>query len=286
MTAIAARQVTKAFGDVVAVDGASLDVERGEVIGLVGANGAGKTTLIKVILGLLAPDSGTVELAGGPPSRRTRRRVGYVPQGLGLWTDLTLPEHLSLSGDVYGHRPSGIRDGGLEAVAADLIGALPLGLRRRAAFEVALAHDPEVVILDEPTSGVDPLGRSRLWETIRGVADAGAGVLVSTHYLDEASRCDRIVLLVDGQVVAQGAADELAADREAVQVTSNQWEQAWQRLEAADLAVLPAGRRLRVSGADGDEVRAALGDLDAEVALAPATLEEVFLEVTARRRDG
>ncbi|MDX1658416.1 MAG: ABC transporter ATP-binding protein [Nitriliruptorales bacterium] len=286
MTAITARQVTKTFGAVVAVDRASLDVEPGEVVGLVGANGAGKTTLIKVILGLLAPDGGTVALAGAPPSRRTRRRVGYVPQGLGLWTDLTLPEHLSLSGDVYGHDRRDLRDAALEASAAEVVGALPLGLRRRAAFEVALAHDPDVVILDEPTSGVDPLARSRLWETIRSVADHGAGVLVSTHYLDEASRCDRIVLLADGKVVAHGAADALAADRHAVQVASDQWEQAWQRLEAADLAVLPAGRRLRVSGARVDEVRAALGDLDAEVTLAPATLEEVFLEVTARSGDG
>lgn len=280
MSVLVADRVSRTFGEVVAVDDASLEVAAGEVVGLVGANGAGKTTLIRILLGLLAPDRGAVRLAGGVPSRATRRKVGYVPQGLGLWADLSLREHLALSGEVYGHDHRDIDDAGLAAVADRPIGALPLGLRRRAAFTVALAHTPQVVVLDEPTSGVDPLARSRLWGTIAEVADSGAGVLVSTHYLDEATRCDRIVLLSDGRVVADGAVDELIAGRRTVLVSTGAWQDAWQRLEDGGLDVLPAGRDLRVAGADSIHVRDVLNGLDAEVREVDATLEEVFLEVT------
>lgn len=280
MSVLVADRVTRTFGDVVAVDDASLDVDAGEVVGLIGANGAGKTTLIRLLLGLIAPDRGTVRLAGGLPSRSTRRRIGYVPQGLGLWTDLSLRQHLTLSGDVYGHDHRSVDDAGLAAVVDKPIGALPLGLRRRAAFAVALAHAPDVVVLDEPTSGVDPLARSRLWETIGEVANGGAGVLVSTHYLDEATRCDRIVLLADGRVVADGRVDELIADRRTVLVSTSDWGDAWQRLEDGGLAVLPAGRDLRIASADPERVRNILEGVDAQIAEVGATLEEVFLEVT------
>ena len=283
MTAIVAQDIVRTFGTgpgrVTALDGVSMSVGAGEVVGLVGANGAGKTTLIRVLLGLLAPDRGAVRLAGGRPSRETRRRVGYMPQGLGMWTDLTLGEHLELVGDVYG-LDRAEPDGSLGQHADRVIGALPLGLRRRAAFTVALAHHPEVIVLDEPTSGVDPLARSRLWETIREVAARGAGVLVSTHYLDEAARCDRVVLLSDGRLVADGGVAELTRGRTAVRVSTPSWQEAWRRLEAASLEVLPAGRELRVAAATEDDVRRALDGLECQVATVPATLDEVFQQVT------
>lgn len=282
MSAIVAENVVRTFGAATAVSDVSLTVQRREVVGLVGANGAGKTTLIRVLLGLLSPDRGAVRLAGGAPNRATRRRVGYVPQSLGLWTDLTLREHLELSRDVYGRTRAQIGDDGLARVANRPVGTLPLGLRRRAAFAVALAHDPDVIILDEPTSGVDPLARSRLWETIREVADAGAAILVSTHYLDEAARCDRVVLLAGGRVVADGTVAELTADRRTIEVSAPRWQEAWQRLEQGGLDVLPGARDLRVAGADEDEVRRLLAGLEVELSSVPATLDEVFLQVATR----
>lgn len=282
MTAVVAGRVHRSFGAVTAVSDVSLAVRAGQVVGLVGANGAGKTTLIRILLGLLPPDRGSVTLAGGPPSRTTRERVGYVPQSLGLWTDLTLREHLRLARDVYGRGRTTVDDDHLARAADRPIGTLPLGLRRRAAFVVALAHDPAVLILDEPTSGVDPLARSRLWESIHRTAEAGAAVLVSTHYLDEASRCDRVVLLAEGRVVADGTVAELTAGRVAVAVSAPRWQLAWQRLREAGLDVLPAARALRVAGADEDRIRRALDGLEARITTVPATLDEVFLQVTAR----
>ena len=157
----------------------------GEVVGLLGANGAGKTTLIRMLLGLLPATAGQVRLFGGPPSRPARRRVGYVPQTLGLYDDLTPAENLAFSAAVFGRGARATLPAGCAATGV-LVGDLPLGVQRRVAFTEALGHRPDLLILDEPTSGVDPLARARLWETIADAAQAGAGVLVTTHYMDEA----------------------------------------------------------------------------------------------------
>lgn len=284
MTSIIAREVTHRFGALTAVDRASLTVGPGEVVGLVGPNGAGKTTLIRLLLGLVTADTGEVRLAGGVPSRTTRARVGYVPQSLGLWHDLTLDEHLALVGAVYGSPPPVVEDA-LATVRDRPVGSLPLGLRRRAAFAVALSHDPEVLILDEPTSGVDPLARERLWDVVRATAGRGVATLVSTHYLDEAARCDRVVLMSAGRVVASGPVAELTTGHTAVQVRAPEWQRAWHALEAAGLQVTPAGRTLRVAEADRDVVAGLLaGAPGAEVTQVAATLEEVFLTLTDGRR--
>ncbi|MEX2627479.1 MAG: ABC transporter ATP-binding protein, partial [Ilumatobacteraceae bacterium] len=161
-----AHHLTRTFGAHVAVDDVSLTVASGEVVGLIGANGAGKTTLIRMLLGLLAPTAGEVRLVGHAPDRETRRRIGYVPQGTGLWPDLTLREHLDLAAAVYGHTRVTVDDPELRAAADEVTARLPLGLRRRAAFVIAGAHRPDVLLLDEPTSGVDPLGRAELWQLI------------------------------------------------------------------------------------------------------------------------
>ena len=277
MTLVDTRHVTKRFGALAAADDVSLQVDRGEVVGLLGANGAGKTTLIRLILGLLAPNAGTVRLLGQPPSRRLRARVGYVPQGLGLWSDLSARDHLALSAAIYGATADLDKD--IAKVADEPVGLLPLGLRRRLAFSLAVGHEPDVVILDEPTSGIDALGRARLWDRIRAVADAGAGVLVSTHYMDEAAQCDRAVLLAAGRVVAAGSVDTLTAGRWALVIRPANWERAWEALDAAGVPVLPQGRSLRVPDADAgrvDNVLATAG-IDADLSRVPATLEEVFL---------
>jgi ABC-type multidrug transport system ATPase subunit len=174
--------VTCRFGANVAVDGVSLAVGPGEIVGLIGANGAGKTTLIRMLLGLLPPSEGSVSLFGAPPDRRSRRRLGYVAQGLGLYPDLTVAENAEFVAAGFGSPPAQLPED-LAAVRDDLVGTIGLGRQRRLAFATALAHEPELLVLDEPTSGVNPLARARLWDQIHEQAERGAGVLVTTHYL-------------------------------------------------------------------------------------------------------
>jgi ABC-2 type transport system ATP-binding protein/ribosome-dependent ATPase len=287
--------VSRRFGQFVAVDGVDLRLGRGEVVGLLGANGAGKTTLIRMLLGLLATSGGEVLLFGEAPSRRTRQRIGYVPQSLGLYDDLTPLENLAFSAAVFGtHGDTGARRARrarparpvagdlpepLRPFAGTVVGALPLGVQRTAAFAQALAHRPDLLILDEPTSGVDPLARARLWETVAVAAAAGTGVLVTTHYMDEAGECDRLMVMADGRVVAEGTAAAIIGDGRVSVVDSESWAAAFGALEAAGLPVALVGRTLRVPGAAPADVIAALGAIEARVTDAPATLEERFFQL-------
>ena len=271
-------RATKRFGSFTAVSQVDLVVEPGEIVGLLGANGAGKTTLIRMLLGLIPATEGEVALFGEPPSRRTRRRLGYVPQGLGLYDDLTAAENMEFTAAIFG--PGSGADATAVPYGQQLVGSLPLGAQRRVAFAQALSHQPDLLMLDEPTSGVDPLGRARLWETIAGAADAGAGVLVTTHYMDEAHECGRLVIMADGRVVAEGTAAEIVGSGQVVVVEAESWSAAFSALERSGLQVALAGRGLRVPGADPAEVRRALGDLAATVRQAPATLEERFFELS------
>jgi ABC-2 type transport system ATP-binding protein/ribosome-dependent ATPase len=277
--------VSRRFGGFTAVDGVDLRLGRGEVVGLLGANGAGKTTLIRMLLGLLPATAGQVRLFGGPPSRQARRRVGYVPQTLGLYDDLTPAENLAFSAAVFGHGARATLPGWLGGYRRVLVGDLPLGVQRRVAFTEALAHRPDLLILDEPTSGVDPLARARLWETITDAARAGAGVLVTTHYMDEAGECGRLVIMAAGRVVAAGTAAQITGDARVSVVETGSWAAAFAALEAAGLPVALAGRVLRVPGARPADVRQALGPVAARVSEAPATLEERFFELAAAGRD-
>jgi ABC-2 type transport system ATP-binding protein len=273
-----AQGATKRFGDLVAVDGVDLTVAAGEVAGLIGANGAGKTTLIRMLLGLLLPTAGQIRLFGEPPSRRTRARLGYVPQSLGLYEDLTVAENLAFSAAAFGSAGAGL-EGELAERRDALVRDLPLGLRRRVAFAIALSHHPDLLVLDEPTSGVDPLQRARLWETIRTTASDGAGVLVTTHHLIEAEQCDRVVVLANGRVAAAGTLAEVVGDTTAAEVRTPGWEAAFTALDAAGLPVSLVGRTLRVPGADPDAVRRVLAGagVPAEVTQVPASFEETFV---------
>ena len=278
--------VSRRFGGFTAVDEVDLRLGRGEVVGLLGANGAGKTTLIRMLLGLLSATAGQVRLFGGPPSRQARQRVGYVPQTLGLYDDLTPAENLAFSAAVFGQGGRATLPGWLAGYRRVLVGDLPLGVQRRVAFTEALAHQPDLLMLDEPTSGVDPLARARLWEAITDAARAGAGVLVTTHYMDEAGECGRLVIMAAGRVVAAGTAAQITGDARVSVVETDSWAVAFAALEAAGLPVALAGRALRVPGVRPAVVRQALGSVASRVSEAPATLEERFFELATARRDG
>jgi ABC-2 type transport system ATP-binding protein len=280
MTLVTCDEVSKRFGSFTAVSGVSLAIEPGEVVGMLGANGAGKTTLIRMLLGLLRPTSGRVALFGQPPSRATRRRTGYVPQGLALYSDITVRDNLAFTEAVYGGRRTAVPEQ-LRAYAQLPAGELPLGVARRVAFAQALAHHPDLLVLDEPTSGVDPLARSRLWETIRTAATGGTGVIVTTHYLEEASECDRLLVMSSGHVVAEGTERDIVGGSRTVVVSAGDWTAALSALQAAGIrAVLSGMSSLRVPGTDAGNVTAALGDIPAQVSTEPATLEERFVELS------
>lgn len=278
MSAIKTRNITRTFGTFTAVDGVDLNVEPGEIVGLLGANGAGKTTLIKLILGLLLPSSGNVHLFDEMLSLEQRRRIGYVPQNLGLYSDLTVEQNLEFRASIFGVK----RDE--DAPNTELVRAQPLGMQRRTAFAAATQHEPELLILDEPTSGVSPLERSRLWDMIHRQAEAGTAVLVSTHYMDEAEQADRLVIMSHGSVVATGTAEQIIDEREIVEVVTKRWAEAFDALDQKGRAISLAGRAVRVLNESTSTVRDELTSIgiEAEVSSVPATLDEVLIELDSR----
>ncbi len=273
-----AEAVTCTFGSFVAVDNVSMQVGRGEVVGLLGANGAGKTTLIRMLLGLLATSSGRVEVLGGPPDREHRSRLGYLPQNLGLYSDLTVAENLRFVAGIYGVSVP-VTDAELASQADVLVGDLPLGSQRRVAFVAALSHHPEVLLLDEPTSGVDALSRALLWDRIRERSEDGVGALVTTHYMAEAQQCDRLLLMAEGRIVAQGSVADIVGRTTAVAVRTANWAAAFAALNDAGELVILDGRAVRVADGDPDELRMVLSraGIDATVESVPATIEERML---------
>lgn len=275
---------TRVFGTFTAVDRVTMSVNAGEVVGLLGANGAGKTTLIRMLLGLLAPSAGTTTLFGGPPDRRRRARMGYVPQNLGMYRDLTIRENMSFHAQAYGG--GDVLPGTLAPYADVLVGDLPLGVQRTAAFAVTLAHRPEVLVLDEPTSGVDALSRARLWDTIRAEADSGVGVLVTTHYMEEAQECDRLLLMSAGRLIAEGNEADVIGHTHAVLVETPDWPGAFAVLKDAGVPVILSGRAIRVADTDPERILSILDSahVSATARTVPATIEEKML-VLARIPD-
>lgn len=287
MKIVEARSVTRTFGSFTAVDHMDLDVSPGEIVGLLGANGAGKTTLIKMLLGLLTPTSGSIRLFGEPHSRAQRRRIGYVPQNLGLYADLTADENLEFRAEAFGvDARLGDTDAGEVAARRSLLGDLPLGVQRRIAFDAAIQHDPALLILDEPTSGVSPLARSRLWDLIHERAETGVGILVSTHYMDEAVQADRLVVMSQGRLVASGSNGEVVAGRTTVEVRTERWADAFDVLDRPDRHLRLAGRDVRILGEERNNVAAELAaaGIAAEATTVAATLEEVLIELDSPRR--
>ncbi len=220
--AIDTRDLTRRFDGFIAVDGVSFAVRRGEIFGLLGANGAGKTTLIRILCGLLAPSSGGARVAGvdvGATPRRLRRHIGYMSQRFSLYPDLTVGENLAFFASAYGIAGPKARAAigwareavGLDAPRDELVARLSGALRQRLALACSILHRPAVLFLDEPTSGVDPLSRFRFWRVVNALAAAGAAILVTTHYLDEAVYCKRLGLMHRGRLIAAGDLPSLRA---------------------------------------------------------------------------
>jgi ABC-2 type transport system ATP-binding protein len=213
--AMDAKSLTRRFGDFTAVNNVSIQVQYGEIYGLLGANGAGKTTMIKMLCGLLDPTAGSMTLAGERGQLRSpevRRRIGYMSQKFSLYDDLSIEENLDFFAGIYGV-PREEREekkrwvmafSGLEGKKDLITGSLPGGWKQRVAFGAAIMHEPEVLFLDEPTSGVDPLARRAFWRLINKLADHGTAILVTTHYLEEAEQCNRLGMMVAGELVMEG----------------------------------------------------------------------------------
>ena len=218
--AINVTDLTKKFGDFVAVNSISFEVKKGEIFGFLGANGAGKTTAMKVLCGLSFPTSGDGYVAGyniNTQREQIKKRIGYMSQKFSLYEDLTIKENVAFYATVYGlsrkeivmKTEAMLKRLDVTDYANTLVGELPLGWKQKLAFLVAIVHDPEIVFLDEPTGGVDPLTRRDFWDLIYETAEKGAAVFVTTHYMDEAEYCDRVSIMVDGEISAMGTPDEL-----------------------------------------------------------------------------
>jgi len=307
--ATGAKNLTKRFGDFTAVKDISVEVRYGEIYGLLGANGAGKTTTIKMLCGLMDPTGGTIQLAGATGSKNlrsqeVRRNIGYMSQKFSLYDDLTIRENLEFFAGVYGV-PENEREekrkwvlsfSGLEGKQDLVTGSLPGGWKQRVAFGAAIMHEPSVLFLDEPTSGVDPLARRAFWTMINRLADAGTAILVTTHYLEEAEQCNRLGLMVAGEFVAEGSPSgiknrqtghllEVRVDQpqraaDVLKVDTERWRVALfgDRLHVITDDNLEAGERATTEKlrANGIQVR--------DIREGRFTLEDVFISVVEKAR--
>lgn len=212
----------KVFGERVALEGLNLVVHRGEIFGLLGANGSGKTTTIRMLCGLLAPTSGDARVVGYDVARepeKVRQRIGYMSQRFGLYEDLTVLENLRFYSGVYGLRGNEARVRIAELLeeldfgsrSRQMAGTLSGGWKQRLALACAMAHKPDLLFLDEPTAGVDPASRQRFWNQIGAFAARGTAILLTTHYMDEAARCERLAFLLSGRLIADGTPEEITA---------------------------------------------------------------------------
>jgi ABC-2 type transport system ATP-binding protein len=305
--AIRARGMTRNFGALVAVDHVDMDVPRASVCGFLGPNGSGKSTTIRMLCGLLTPNTGEIEVLGlsiPKQSELLKRRMGYMTQRFSLFEDLSVRENLDFMATVQG-LPSSVRRRRVDELIADyqftertrqLAGTLSGGQKQRLALACAVVHRPELLLLDEPTSAVDPESRRDFWEKLFTLADAGTTILVSTHYMDEAERCHRLAILDLGVLVADGTPAELCAALQgrALRVRSHDPRGAHALIAAAAgiTSVAQIGNELRVLTAAGfDDVAklyALLTPMDAEVAIEPVapSLEDVFVAATQGRARG
>jgi ABC-2 type transport system ATP-binding protein len=306
-TAISARQLTRKFGEKVAVDHVDLDIPSGRIYGFLGPNGSGKSTTLRMLCGMLLPTEGSAQVFGlsiEDEAEAIRRRLGYMPQRFSLWEDLTVDENLQfiaelygLTGDVAGRLATQRDTYDLQSLRRQRAGTMSGGQKQRLALACATLHSPELLLLDEPTSAVDPQSRRDFWDRLFQLADAGATILVSTHYMDEAERCHGLAILAEGRLVAEGTPRDLMGSVEA-----DVFE-----IEGADGSDAPGlvrglpwvhgvtqlGLRLRVLADRGEpdaesQLRALLKrrGIQAQVVRTHASLEDVFVVATRKERRG
>ncbi|PKP20857.1 MAG: ABC transporter [Bacteroidetes bacterium HGW-Bacteroidetes-21] len=217
---IQVKNMYKRFGSFIANNDLTFDVYKGEIFGFLGANGAGKTTAMRILCGLSSPSSGEIQVAGFDIYKQVgqiKKNIGYMSQKFSLYEDLTVYENMRLFGGIYGLTNKEIKERsanllqmlGFENARNTLIKDIPLGWRQKLAFSVALIHKPKIVFLDEPTGGVDPMTRRQFWEMIHETAAGGTTIFVTTHYMDEAEYCDRVSIMVDGEIRVMGPPAEL-----------------------------------------------------------------------------
>jgi ABC-2 type transport system ATP-binding protein len=306
--AISVRGLTKTFGDFTAVDGIDLDIPRGQIFGFLGPNGSGKTTTIRMLTGTLRPKSGQAEVLGVDVLRhpnRVKRRIGYMSQKFALFEDMTVDENLKFYAGVYdlsAERFAVQREYVLRM--ADLIGRedeltrnLSVGWRQRLALGAATIHEPELLFLDEPTSGVDPVARRQFWDLLYDLASRGVTLFVTTHYMDEAAHCNRLAFIYRGRIIADGSPAEIRSDhldQRILAISTRDVDTVLEWLEGADgideaylsgatvHAVVPAGSPL--TGTFLRERLAAAGHPDAAVTEVDPTIEDVFVNLVARQR--
>ena len=292
MNAITVTDLTKRFGDFVAVDRLTFDVKQGEVFGFLGANGAGKSTTIRMLCGLLKPTSGSATVGGADVSRDpegVKRRIGYMSQRFSLYESLTVDQNIRFFGGVYGLRGALARErqqwalamAGLEGKEGRLTGELPGGWKQRLALACAVLHRPRVVFLDEPTSGVDPLSRRGFWRLIDEMAGSGVTVFVTTHYLDEAEYCHRLALIHAGRLVALGTVSELKqvfAGNAVLEVIAPRAGEALEAISKAPWALETSvfGTRVHVVVRDAGEGRRELGRLLAAAGNEATSIERIL----------
>ena len=301
------RGLTKTFGARKVVDDLSIQVKRGEICGFLGPNGSGKTTTIRMLCGLLEPDAGEGTCLGLDIRREARRiklRVGYMTQRFGLYEDLSIEENLDFVARAYGMsgRREAVRQAlerlGLEARRAQLAGTLSGGWKQRLALAACMLHEPDLLLLDEPTAGVDPKARRDFWQQIHALAAEGLTVLVSTHYMDEAERCHRLAYISYGKLLAAGTASEVVAQAglSTWELRDSQPAQPSQLAQASTLLqrdkrwmVVAFGTTLHVSAEAGADLPAWLAEQapGAPWAVAPIAtgLEDVFISLTQHATD-
>lgn len=291
--------LTKSFGDTKVVDGIDMQVAEGEIYGFLGPNGSGKTTTIRMLCGLLTPDAGSGTCLGHDiisESAKIKLKVGYMTQRFSLYEDLSIRENLAFVASIYGLKKpkQAVRETleklGLETRANQLAGALSGGWKQRLALAAAIMHEPKLLLLDEPTAGVDPKARREFWDEIHQLADNGLTVLVSTHYMDEAERCHKICYLAYGKLLARGTVNEVVRRSGlATWLVSGKSQRQINHL-AHELAersgvemVAPFGATLHVSGANDNALDAAVAPWRDEAGLdwqkVEPTLEDVFIHM-------
>ena len=297
---IECRNLVKKFGGFTAVNSVSFGVKKGEIFGFLGPNGCGKSTTIRMVCGLIIPTSGQVFVSGKDATLEAeaiRQRIGYMSQKFSLYDDLTVEENLEFFAGIYGlrgqirrKRMDEVMDmNDLQSVRQILVAGLSTGLRQRLALSASILHSPEILILDEPTSGVDPLSRRRLWNLINEITTQGATVLVTTHAMDEAEHCHRVTMMQSGHLVCTGSPAELRASQIKGQVFSVDCTPLFQALDTAskipgviDASVLGSRLHVRVLDLSLQQVQSALikeGISVASIDLGEATLEDVFVAV-------